>query len=94
MGESIGVRERAVFRGRVQGVGFRATCRAVASELSVAGWVRNDADGGVTAEIEGPEQAVERFYERVRASTWGRVDEVSRTRVSPTGSRSGFEIVG
>lgn len=47
-------RRRVRFTGRVQGVGFRATTRSVAQGFDVSGWVRNEPDGSVLAEIQGP----------------------------------------
>jgi acylphosphatase len=44
----------------VQGVYCRDTCRRVAAEQRVAGWVRNLPDGSVEAAFEGPPQAVAR----------------------------------
>jgi acylphosphatase len=52
------VRVRVVVEGRVQGVFFRDSCRAQASRLGVAGWVRNRADGSVEAAFEGDAAAV------------------------------------
>jgi len=45
-------------RGRVQGVGFRYTCAAMARTSSVNGWVRNLPDGGVEAVFEGDRDRV------------------------------------
>lgn len=53
------VRRRVVVHGRVQGVFFRDSCRAEASRLGVAGWVRNLRDGRVEAVFEGPAAAVD-----------------------------------
>ncbi|MFB3133999.1 MAG: acylphosphatase, partial [Rhodothermales bacterium] len=40
--------------GRVQGVYFRAFTRNQARRLGLHGWVRNDDDGSVYLEAEGP----------------------------------------
>ena len=48
------VRYRVLISGRVQGVFFRDTCRGLAEEYGVAGWVRNLPDGRVEAVFEGP----------------------------------------
>jgi acylphosphatase len=45
--------------GRVQGVSFRAWTRQQAMRLGLAGWVRNEPDGAVTALLSGPAAAVE-----------------------------------
>src|SRR3546814_11005520 len=44
--------------GRVQGVGFRAWTRGDAERRGLAGYVRNEADGSVSAVITGPADAV------------------------------------
>ena len=40
--------------GTVQGVGFREAVRALAGQLGVKGWVRNDEHGAVVVHAEGP----------------------------------------
>jgi acylphosphatase len=45
--------------GEVQGVFFRAECRAEAARTGVHGWVRNASDGRVEAVFEGPADAVD-----------------------------------
>jgi acylphosphatase len=52
-------RARVLVRGRVQGVGFRAAAHSRARSLQVAGWVRNNPDGSLEAELEGPRERVE-----------------------------------
>ena len=49
------MRERIVLKifGRVQGVFFRASVRAKAEELGLAGWVENMPDGSVKITAEG-----------------------------------------
>ena len=46
------LRQRIVFYGWVQGVGFRYWARHAASMYGATGWVRNDPDGTVTMEIQ------------------------------------------
>lgn len=53
------VRTRVVVSGRVQGVFFRDTCRKIARERGVQGWVRNCPDGTVEAVFEGDPEAVD-----------------------------------
>jgi acylphosphatase len=52
------IRVRVVARGLVQGVWFRESCRRVAEEQGIAGWVRNRSDGTVEAVFEGEPQPV------------------------------------
>ncbi len=53
------IRRRVVAHGRVQGVFFRQTCRRLAGESGVAGWIRNRDDGTVEAVFEGGREDVE-----------------------------------
>ena len=48
-------RLRAVITGRVQGVAFRYFVCRRDQELSLTGWVRNLADGGLEVVAEGDE---------------------------------------
>lgn len=47
------LRRRYRFVGSVQGVGFRFTCSNLASSVGATGWVENEYDGSVIAEIQG-----------------------------------------
>ena len=47
--------------GRVQGVFFRASAKKEADRLGITGYVRNNPDGSVFAEVEGEEKVVEDF---------------------------------
>jgi acylphosphatase len=49
--------------GKVQGVFFRASTKAVADQLGVKGIVKNLPDGSVYAEAEGDDFALESFVE-------------------------------
>ena len=61
---------RVVYRGRVQGVGFRATARQIARGHAVSGFVRNLDDGRVELMARGETGAVDAFLDEV-ARTFG-----------------------
>lgn len=84
-------RVEARYRGRVQGVGFRATVRELAASFAVAGWVKNEADGSVCVVAEGDEAEVEYFLESIYERMVRNVQSVDRVVGHPVGE-SGFEI--
>ena len=52
--------------GRVQGVGFRFSAVRKARQLGVTGWIRNEFDGSVSVECEGPSANVKQFEQWLR----------------------------
>ena len=54
------------FRGRVQGVCFRAYTREQAAAVGLTGWVKNLPDGSVEALFEGEEDQVRAAIEKCR----------------------------
>ncbi len=87
------VRTRARVEGTVQGVGFRPFVFRLAHEQGLAGYVLND-EHGVLLEVEGPESAVARFVDRLKADAppLAVVDRVSCSAVAPNGN-PGFSIL-
>ena len=83
------VRRRVVVHGRVQGVGFRFGCARRAEAASLAGWVRNRADGTVEAVFEGPPDAVEALVSWcTQGPPMARVSSVECSDEPPTGETS------
>lgn len=58
-------RVAARFTGTVQGVGFRWTCREIARELGLTGWVRNEYDGSVSLELQGEGADIAAFFTKL-----------------------------
>ncbi len=61
-------RARILVQGAVQGVGFRPYVYRLASELNLCGWVLNSAEG-VVIEVEGAEEVVQCFVDRLTGET-------------------------
>lgn len=79
-------RRIVVFRGRVQGVGFRATVRSIARDHDVAGWVRNEPDGSVRLEVEGASHAIDGLVAAVRTSRSSFITDVASAEGVVTGA--------
>ncbi|MDW7644531.1 MAG: acylphosphatase [Desulfuromonadales bacterium] len=60
------VRASVRFRGRVQGVNFRAYTQKICRQNSLTGWVRNLPDGDVQALLEGRESDIRSALEACR----------------------------
>lgn len=86
-------RRRVVYRGHVQGVGFRATTRSLALGYDVAGFVRNLPDGSVEVLAWGEASELDRFLSAVQTEFASKIDDVE---ISPfvweSTEPSGFSI--
>ncbi|MBL4697794.1 MAG: acylphosphatase [Phycisphaerales bacterium] len=85
-------RQRVIFQGRVQGVGFRARARTIAANYPVTGWVRNEPDGTVMLEAQGDEESLENFLNELRRKTSGLVEREIHAHVRTLANESVFEI--
>jgi acylphosphatase len=75
------IRYRVLISGRVQGVFFRDSCRRLAEQHGVAGWVRNLPDGRVEAVFEGRPEEVRRLVDW--AHTGPRLAAVDNVAIQP-----------
>ncbi len=89
-------RVHLVVHGDVQGVWYRGSMQREARRLGVGGWVRNNPDGTVEAEIEGEAGAVEALVAWAhRGPSLARVTRVRVDRLpAPATPRSTFDVVG
>jgi acylphosphatase len=82
------IRRRVIVEGRVQGVGFRATCARRARDAGLAGSVTNLPDGSVEAVFEGPPEQVEALVSWcARGPTSATVRRVHVSDLPPMGTR-------
>lgn len=83
---------RVKVSGRVQGVMFRDSCRREAERQGVVGWVRNEPDGRVLLEAEGPDGAVDALVTWCRTGPPGaHVTGIDVREATPAGG-SRFEV--
>ncbi len=61
-------RVEVVYRGNVQGVGFRYTALRLSESFAVTGTVRNEWDGSVYLAAEGEHSAITNFLTAIRQS--------------------------
>src|SRR5690606_39226851 len=85
------IRQHTIFRGHVQGVGFRATTQRLAEGFDIAGFVRNLTDGSVELVAEGKDTEVKAFLEAVRDRMSGYVREATTTEQEAQGEQ-GFRV--
>ena len=85
---------RVLYTGRVQGVGFRYTAKAVARGYEVTGQIRNQADGRVELLAEGGREELDAFLQAIRDSGLGPCIQQEDVSWDPCGIHfKGFEIV-
>ncbi len=62
------IQAHVIFKGHVQGVGFRFTVQRIARNLGVCGWVKNLFDNDVEVVAEAEQLVVDTFLEKIRDS--------------------------
>ncbi|MEK6701709.1 MAG: acylphosphatase [Planctomycetota bacterium] len=85
-------RVQLTFTGRVQGVGFRATAVYIARSHPVTGWVRNEPDGTVLAEVQGEAPAINAFLSALRTRMERFITRVDTVPATPVEGDDGFHI--
>lgn len=73
-------RKHVIFKGRVQGVGFRYYCLGIARRMKLTGWVRNLYNGDVEMEVQGDSKDIEMYLYKIKQGDgFIRVDEMEVT---------------
>lgn len=86
------IREHLVFTGRVQGVGFRYRASYLAGHYGVTGWIRNNYDGSVEAEMQGREEILDQIIQSLHQDSYIRIDWVTRDRMEPKPEERRFSV--
>ena len=81
-----------LFKGRVQGVGFRFATRNLAINYDVTGFVRNLPDGRVELVAEGPACEVTDFVSAIRERMKRHILDIVRSDEPASGQYAQFVI--
>lgn len=86
------VRRCCRFSGLVQDVGFRWEAKMLAGRLGLTGWARNESDGTVTVELEGPEGSLGEFLRKIQEVPRFDITDIQTEELPPRGDERTFEI--
>jgi acylphosphatase len=73
-------------------VGFRATTLHHARDLDVHGFVRNEPDGSVLVDADGPKPQLQALVDRIESRPAGSIDDREVTWADSLGRSHGFSI--
>ena len=85
------IRQHIIFRGRVQGVGFRYYSVHKARQLGLTGWVENLYDGSVEMEVQGDRARIDELISYLEHQRWILIEEMERTELSVTDENGFYE---
>lgn len=84
---------RCIFKGKVQGVFFRAFTVDFAKELNIKGWVRNLPDGNVEALFQGKEENIKELIRKLKEEhPYAKVLEILISEVKTEENLEDFSI--
>ena len=84
--------KHVIFRGRVQGVGFRWTVHRIAGGYDLTGFVKNLPDGTVEMLIQGTTEDIENCLNDIAESFSGYIRDRKITDIPSDPGYTGFKI--
>ena len=79
--------------GTVHGVGFRYSTQQQADKLKLKGWVKNEVDGSVSAQVTGEDSAVDSFEKWCNHGPESAKVEKVTSEKKPTEKYQIFEVI-
>ena len=85
-------RRKYLFKGRVQGVGFRYRLSHLAQRYGVTGWVRNEYDGSVSMEVQGDGDLIEKMIEKLYQQPFIEIEQIHYQLLNIKEHEKSFQI--
>lgn len=76
----------------MQGVGFRYRLSHLAQYYGVTGWVRNEYDGSVSAELQGLVGEIDQIIQQLKQDRYIDITGMDRQNIPPDDKENGFHI--
>ena len=86
------IAKKIIFKGTVQGVGFRFTANSTARRYGIAGWVRNLPNGTVEMFAQGPAEDIDNCIRDIEESFSGYIEDTEISEQSPKPEYNDFKI--
>ena len=86
------IRCHYVFKGEVQGVGFRYTAQYAANSLGLTGWVKNNWDGSVEMEVQGDDESIEKMLSMIYGGRHIYINDIKKTILELDEEERSFRI--
>lgn len=86
------IRQAMTFYGDVQGVGFRYTAYHIANSLGLTGYVHNEWDGTVTAQVQGDRETIDLFLTQIGRGRYISIDRIDKVDMQVDEDERTFRI--
>lgn len=86
------LREHIRFTGYVHGVGFRYRLSHLAQRYGVTGWVRNEYDGSVSAELQGLPEEIDQIIQQLQQDRYIEIQGMDRRKISMEETEYSFQV--
>ena len=86
------IRQEIQFTGYVQGVGFRYRTSHLAQRYGVTGWVRNEYDGSVCAELQGLPEEIDQIIQQLKQDRYIDITGIQRRNLPVDVQERSFQV--
>lgn len=86
------IRQHYIFKGEVQGVGFRYTAKYAAESLGLTGWVKNNWDGSVEMEVQGDDELIERMLSIIYSGRHIYINDIKKKNIQTISDERSFFV--